>query len=319
MDKKSYSVRNWNHYNKALVQRGNINFWINKECLEKWQSCDKTGKKGRPEEYSNIAIQTGLVIKALYKLTFRAVEGFLKGFFEMLGIRLKVPNYSTLCKRQKDVSIKPLKTKTKGPLNILVDSTGLKILGEGEWKLEKYTWNRRRLWRKLHLAVNDKSQTIEAFELTELGTQDSEGLTMLIDKIKKPIKSCIGDGAYDRYSSYEHADRLDFDLIVPPAINAKLTHELKDKNKLKRLNVKALKERDIAIEKMRKYGKKDWKVNSGYHRRSLAETAMYRFKTILGGKLSSRKLENQQVETAIKCNILNKMTELGMPKSVVIN
>lgn len=320
MDKKSYSVRNWSHYNKSLVQRGNINFWISKDCLEQWNNCDRTGNKGRPEEYSNIAIKTGLIIKAIFKLTFREAEGFLSSLFEMLGINLKAPDYSTLCKRQKDIDIKLPKTKsTKGGLNILIDSTGLKIYGEGEWKVRKYSWNRRRLWRKLHLAVNDKSQTIEAFELTELGTQDCEGMTMLIDKIDKPINSCIGDGAYDQYSSYEHANRLGFDLIVPPAINAVPSDELKHKYKVKKYSSGAIEKRDNTIKKMRAYGKKGWKVNSGYHRRSLAETAMYRFKTLLGGKLSSRKFENQLVETAIKCEILNKMTELGMPSSSPIN
>jgi len=320
MDKKSYSVRNWRHYNKALVQRGNINFWISKECLEQWQSFERTGKKGRPEKYSNIAIKTGLIVKSLFNLTFRAVEGFLSGLFKMLGVGLQAPNYTTICKRQKDIDIKLPKTKYTGSgLNILIDSTGLKIYGEGEWKVRRYSWDRRRLWRKLHLAVNDKSHTVEAFELTELGKQDCEGMTMLIDKIGAPINSCIGDGAYDRYSCYEHADRLDFELIVPPSINAVPSDELVQNSKLKIISEGAIKQRDNAINKMREHGKKNWKIQSGYHRRSLVETAMFRFKTLFGGKLFSRKFANQQVEASIKCQILNTMTELGMPNSVAIN
>ena len=319
MDKKSYSVRNWNHYNKALVQRGNINFWISKDCLENWQSVGRTNKLGRPEEYSNIAIKTGLIVKYLFRLTFRAVEGFLSGLFEMLGIGLKAPNYTTLCKRQKDIDIKLPKTKnTKGGLNILIDSTGLKIYGEGEWKVRRYSWDKRRLWRKLHIAINDKSQTVEAFELTDLGAQDCEGMTMLINEIKKPINNCIGDGAYDKYSCYEHADRLGFKLIAPPASNAVPSYELRQNYRLKKINKGAIEQRDNTIKKVLEYGKKDWKIQSGYHRRSLAETAMFRFKTLFGGKLYSRKFVNQQIEASIKCQILNNMTELGMPDSVAI-
>jgi hypothetical protein len=104
MDKKSYHTRNWKDYNKALVQRGSITLWFDANCVEEWQKTEKTGKRGRPQKYSDVAIHCGLTIKAVFKLTFRAATGFIKSLMEMLKVNLDVPDYTLLCKRQKDIS-----------------------------------------------------------------------------------------------------------------------------------------------------------------------------------------------------------------------
>lgn len=318
MDKKSYRVRNWREYNESLTKRGSLTFWFDEECIRQWQSDQKSGKRGRPEKYSDMAIQTGLTLKALFKLTFRATEGFIKSLIELLKLKLEVPDYTLLCKRQKTIvlNLPKIAVKPEEKLNLVFDSTGLKIFGEGEWKVRQYGWKKRRVWRKLHLAVNDKNQQIEAFELTDLGMQDCEGFSLLLNQIKDPIESCIGDGAYDRFSCYEEAERKNFKLIVPPQRNAKLSTERCKKNKA---NPDAIQKRDDAIQQARVLGRKEWKIQSGYHRRSLAETAMFRVKTLLGKQLRARTLENQMAEIAVWCSIINKMTTLGMPESVVID
>lgn len=318
MDKKSYRVRNWKEYNEALVNRGSITFWFNEACIAQWKSEQKGKGRGRPEKYSDLVIQTGLTLKALFKLTFRTTEGFIKSLLKLLNLELEAPDYSLFCKRQKNIKIDlPKKALQTGEsLHLAFDTTGLKVYGEGEWKVRQHGWIKHRLWRKFHVAINTKSQQIEAFELTDLGIQDCEGVPLLLNQIAEPIDSCRGDGAYDRFSCYEEAERKKFRLITPPQRNAKLSTERKHK---KKADPEAIKKRDEEVKKVRELGRKEWKINADYHRRSLAETAMFRMKTLLGNSLSTRTLQHQKTEVAVWCHIMNKMTLLGMPRTVAID
>lgn len=318
MDKKSYRVRNWKEYNQALVQRGSLTLWFDEECIKHWKSHSRHKGSGRPEEYSDIAIQAGLTLKALFKLTYRATEGLTKSLLKFLKVELNAPNYTLLCKRQKSIKIALPKSVLKAgeKLHLAFDSTGLKVYGEGEWKVRQHGWVKHRLWRKLHLGINTINQQIEAFELTDLGMQDCEGARLLLNQIDAPIDSVRGDGAYDRFSCYEEAEEKRFRLITPPQRNAKLSKERKKKNKA---NPEAVKKRDGEIAKIRRLGRKEWKIQTGYHRRSLAETAMFRVKTILADRLSTRTLQHQKTEVGIWCRIINKMTLLGMPETVAID
>src|SRR5262245_30230654 len=275
MTKKAYRVRNWKDYNEALVKRGSLTFWLDEKCLNQWKSEKRSCGRGRPEEYSNLAIQTGLTLKALFKLTFRATEGFIKSFLEMLKITIKAPDYSLLCKRQKNIKVDlPKKAACGESLHLAFDTTGLKVYGEGEWKVRQHGWIKHRLWRKFHIAVNTANHQIEAFELTDLGVQDCEGVSLLLDQIGKPIASGRGDGAYDRFSCYEEAERKKFRLITPPQRNSKLSSERKKYNR--KISAEVLKKRDAEIKKVRELGRKEWKIQADYHKRSLAETAMFR-------------------------------------------
>lgn len=314
MSNTMYRVRNWKQYNHSLIQRGSLTLWLSEETLEKWRSSIKTGKRGRPKEYTDEAIQCALFLKARYRLPFRAVEGFLASLAKLSKIDLKVPDYTTISKRQKHLTVSlPKGIRKNEGLHLVIDSTGLKVFGEGEWKVRQHGYVKKRLWRKLHLAINSQTQMIEECELTELGVQDCEGFSCLIDAIKDPIEKVIGDGAYDRFSCYEAIEKRGGVGIFPPQHNA-VTSEERTANK-KKASPKAVAKRDKAIKDIRYLGREEWKHQVGYHRRSLAETGMFRVKTILGRRLSSHHLENQIIEARIWCSIINTMTLKGMPKT----
>jgi hypothetical protein len=311
MAKLADRVRNWRKYNEALVKRGSITFWFDPQAIKEWHE-KPAGNRGRPRKYSDTAMICGLTLKAIFKLTFRAVEGFINSLVTLLKLSIEVPDYTSLCKRQKTLSIplpkKPLNSHEK--INIVVDTTGLKVYGEGEWKVRQHGYVKHRLWRKLHLAVNSKTQEIEAFELTDLGVQDFKGLETLVKKIDKSLDHVIGDGAYDCYSCYELGEQKQFVIITPPHRNNR-TSEERPSNK-KKASPEAVKKRDDVIKKVRNLGRAEWKKSVGYHQRSLAETAMFRIKTLLGNRLSTKTMVHQQTEAAIWCLAINKMTSLGL-------
>ena len=318
MPKLTYRVRNWKEYNQSLVQRGSVTFWLDEKTQEKWLEKERSTQRGRPKKYSDLAIICGLTLKAIFRLTFRATEGFIVDLLKLFKLDMPAPDYTLLCKRQKGLNVAlPTKELKAGEnINIVVDSTGLKVFGEGEWKTRRHGYTKRRVWRKLHLAINSNTQAIEAFKLTDLGTQDCIGLAMLTAKIERPIGKAIADGAYDRFLCYEQAENKQFTLITPPQRNA-VTSQERERNK-KKASQNAVQKRDEVIKNVRNLGRKEWKVKVGYHRRSLAETGIYRIKTLLNNKLTSRKFINQQTEAAIWCRAINKITDLGMPKSVAI-
>lgn len=307
-------VRNWNHYNQSLVHRGSISFWVDEKILDQWHSPIKNGKRGRPEEYPDAIILCALQLRAIYHLPLRAAQGFMQSLMGLFKLSLKVPNYTTLSIRQKKLKVPLYQVcrKEEG-LHLLVDSTGLKVYGEGEWKVRQHGHIKKRLWRKFHLAFNSKTQMIEGCELTDLGTQDCEGLTSLLDSIKDPIEVVIGDGAYDRFRCYEDVEKRGAKGIFPPQHNA-VTSSERTLSK-KKASPEAVAQRDKAIQDIRTLGRAEWKKQVGYHRRSLAETGMFRLKTILGRQVRCRSVENQAVEARIWCSVINKITLQEMQKT----
>ncbi len=317
---KKYRVRNWRDYNEALVKRGSITFWFDEEAIKAWQSGgDRSGKRGRPQKYPDGVIACSLTLRAIYKLPFRATEGFIRDLSKLLGLHADVPDYTLLCKRQKDLELPNLQSRLQRgeDVVILVDSTGLKVAGDGEWKVRQHGSDRRRTWKKLHIGVNSQTHEIEAVELTEPGIQDCQAFPEVIGKVKGKIKEVIGDGAYDRFSCYEVAEKRNCRLIAPPQHNARTSREKWDNRK--KASPEAVKKRDETVLEVREKGSADWKAQTGYHRRSLAETAMFRVKTLLGNRLRSRKEHYQKTEVAVWCNALNKMLALGMPNTVAVN
>jgi hypothetical protein len=191
---------------------------------------------------------------------------------------------------------------------IVVDSTGVKVYGEGEWKVRTHGVSKRRTWRKLHLCVDEKTHEIIAAAATENSVADCQVFPELLAGINGSIEQISADGSYDKRGVYQTIrEREILKAAIPPRKNARIwQHGNSKKDRLIR---------DENLRAVRKKGRKRWKEEIGYHRRSLSETAVFRFKTIFTEKLKSRKIENQFSEMAIKCAALNQMTHLGMPDS----
>jgi hypothetical protein len=305
--KTLYRVRNWSEYDKALVQRGSITFWMSDGFEKTWMY---TGEKQRGSQfdYTDQAILVMLTVKEVFHLTNRSAEGFVRSLFQMLKIDLPVPDHSTLSKRGKDLKVK-LPKKTSQSLNIVMDSSGLKIYGEGEWKVRMHGVSKRRTWRKLHVGANPEDGEIQAVLLTENNVSDDQAIEKLLEQIEQTIIDFAADGAYDKRQVYDslNAHSPDVNILIPPRKNARIWKHGNTKTERHK--------RDENLRSIRKDGRKEWKKNSGYHVRSLAETTMFRLKTIFGDNLSTRLLETQTTQALVRCAALNKMTYLGMPQS----
>jgi Transposase DDE domain len=305
--KELYRVKNWSEYEEALVQRGWITFWLSDDIEQIWLYIGEK-QRGSQFDYSNKAIEIMLTIKEVFHLTNRGVEGFVRSLFQMKGIDLPVPDHSTLSKRGKTLKVK-LPKKANGSLNLVLDSTGLKVYGEGEWKVRKHGYSKRRTWRKLHLGADPENGEIQAVLLTENNVSDDATVKELLEQIEQRLLACAADGAYDKRKVYDALNKHspEVEILIPPRKNARIWQH----GNLKAERLK----RDETLRYIRKHGRPQWKEDSGYHMRSLAETAMFRLKTIFGDELSARLLETQTTQALIRCLALNKMTHLGMPDS----
>lgn len=305
--KPLYRVKNWSEYEKALVKRGSITFWLSDDFEQTWLYAGEK-QRGSQFEYSDKAIEIMLTFKEVFHLTHRQTEGFARSVFAILNILLPVPDHSTLSKRGKMLAVS-LPKKSSGSLNMVLDSTGLKVYGEGEWKVRKHGYSKRRTWRKLHVGGNPDTGEVLAVLLTENSISDDAVVAEMLTQIEEDLLSCAGDGAYDKYKVYEalHQHSPDAKVLIPPRKNAHIWQHGNSKQERHK--------RDENLRYIRKHGRNQWKEDSGYHIRSLAETIMFRFKTIFGDKLSARLLETQTTQALIRCRALNKMTYLGMPDS----
>jgi len=305
--KRLYRVQNWSASENALVQRGSLTFWMSEEFEKVWLY---TGKKQRGSQfdYSDKAIEIMLSLKEIFHLPNRSVEGFVRSLFQMMKIDLPVPDHTTLSKRSKTLKVK-LPKQSEGSLNVVMDSTGLKVYGEGEWKVRKHGYSKHRTWRKLHLGGNPDNGEILAVRLTGNNISDDAVVKEMLTQIEQALLSCAADGAYDKRKVYEALNEHspEVDILIPPRKNAHIwQHGNSKEERLKR---------DENLRYIRQHGRQTWKHNSGYHIRSLAETFMFRLKTIFGDHLSARLLETQITQAMIRCAALNKMTHLGMPES----
>jgi transposase len=302
--KQKYRVRNWNKYNAALVQRGSLTLWFDEEAIAKWKNEEKSGKRGRSNQYSQMAIECMAVLGEVYSLPLRATEGFVSSIMKMMKINLAVPDFSTLSRRKRKLEIVLPRRRKNEPIHLIVDATGLKVYGEGEWKVRQHGYLKRRTWRKLHIGIDEETGEIVAATATLSTISDKETLHDLLDQIEEPIDKVTGDGGYDYADDYEAIAGKGAQAVIPPRRNARI-HK-RDKR---------FAARNKNIRRIRAVGRKKWKKESLYHRRSLVETTMYRLKVIFGDRLRGRTFESQAVEMFIRCSILNRMTALGMPDS----
>ena len=298
--KEKYKLSNWSAYNNSLKQRGSLTIWFEQGLEDKWIFSGKQEPGGKVI-YSDIAIEFCLTIRSLYKLAYRQTEGFVGSLLKLSGLHMRVPSYTQCNRRSKAVSIE-LKSG-KENLHLKVDSTGLKVYGEGEWKVRKHGWSKHRTWRKLHIAVDGDSLHIEAVTLTGNDADDASQVKPLLESIDSCVESFAGDGAYDKKKARQELEGIV--QQIPPQQNA----VIKDVDK------PYARQRNEAIRRIAVVGRAGWKREMGYHTRSLAEVTMYRYKTIFSGTLQSRKPDYELKEVQLKCKLLNRMTELGMPKS----
>jgi hypothetical protein len=309
--KDKYRTRNWKEYSQSLVNRGSITFWFSEDAIAKWHSVERTGRPGRPDTYSDDAIRCGLMIKAVFRIALRALQGFVESLIDILGLELICPHYSVFSRRAKDLQIPLRKLLKPGEnLNVIFDSTGVKVFGEGEWKVRKHGYSKRRTWRKVHVGMCADSGQVVVSAVTSNSVCDDEAMIYMMEALEGvPLGDILGDGAYDTTDCREAIHDRGGRPVIPPDKNAKLQ---------KRKPFPCLQARDEAVRRIQELGDEGralWKQEVGYHRRSRVETLMFRFKTILGDRLASRRESTQATEVVIKLDVLNRMTELGRPKS----
>ncbi|MFT6362209.1 MAG: IS5 family transposase [Planctomycetota bacterium] len=301
--KTKYRVTNWAEYDQALVKRGDITLWISENAIDVWTPA-QSGKRGAPRKYSDLAIETALTLRLVYGLPLRQAEGFLRSLLNIMGLDLDAPDHTTLSRRSRQLNI-ALKPKTSArPIDLIVDSTGLSIVGQGEWASAKHGKRGKRGWLKLHIGVNGDGEIV-AQVLTDGNADDAKTGVELIEQVQGDIKSVIGDAAYDTGGIYEAAGARGAEVVVPPVRRAVVS-----RSKL------PLSPRDKTVLKVHMMGRRKWKKESGYHRQGRVENTFFRYKQILGGKLRARHAKAQEVEAVLACLILNRMHALGMPKSV---
>ncbi len=292
-----------------MRRRGSLTVWFTDAAIAAWRAEPRTTPGGQPH-YSTLAITTALTMRAVFGLALRQSEGLIGSVVERLGLALTVPDHSTMSRRSKTLEMPPLRRSGTGPLHLLVDSTGLKLGGAGEWLVEKHGMSRRRSWPKLHIGVDAESGEIVAIELTRKESDDAARSGALLDQLTSPLVSFTADGAYDQDRVYETvAERHpDAAVIVPPRATAVPGPSA----------ATAPTPRDRHIQEIVERGRMGWQKASGYNLRAKVEAAIGRYKRVIGDALRSRTDETEATEVAIAAAALNRMLEFGRPNYVRI-
>ncbi len=289
--------RNWRQYNKSLVQRGSLTFLVDPKSIKALRPSQKKGR-GRPLEFSDQLIQLLLMIKIHYKMPYRMLEGFTRFFLEQTKKITKVPSYSLTCKRAKGLASCLPKLSSCRPTTVIVDATGIKVQGEGEWKVKMHGKGRPRKWIKLHVAIDARTQEIVGEFLTEASVDDGKAFPIVMKQVPNRVRTVIGDGAYDDKEVRDLVRKKGGRALIPPPKNAVCHGTDLD--------------RDRAILDIRIFGgdkiaKSIWGKLTGYSERALVETTFSRYKKMFGDRCFSRTRERQRVESRLKCTMLNKM------------
>ena len=249
------------------------------------------------------------MLRLVFHLALRQAEGFAASIFRLLGQKLRVPDHTTLSRRSRGFAGRRPKVIPHGPMHLVLDSTGLKLFGQGEWDEEKHG-RARRSWRKLHLAVNADTGEIVAGVLTDNAADDGGQVPALLGQIEGEIASVTADGAYDGEPVYQvvisHQSDPVPDIVIPPRAWAVPSAQ----------SAEAQSQRDHHLRIIAEKGRMAWQKATGYGRRSLVETAIGRYKAIIGPKLHARILPAQQGEAAIATEVLNHMIRAAKPVSI---
>src|SRR3954466_2213179 len=320
-------VTNWRDYDESLRRRGSVTVWFSDEAVEAWEAERRTSRGGQPA-YSDLAILTALTFKAVFRLAYRQTEGLIGSVIGLLGLHLAVPDHTTRCRRAATLEVPRPKPRgagagadaaggadsgagrDTGPMHLLVDSTGLKLIGAGEWLVEKHGTKRRRSWRKMHLGVDADTGRIVAATLTDRDEDDAAQVGPLLDQVAEPVASVTADGAFDQDRVYaDVAERHpDADVIVPPRSTAVPSATAET----------APTQRDCHLQLIAEKGRMGWQKASGYNARARAEATVGRFKRVIGDGLHARTDRRRVTEVNVGVHALNRMLELGRPESVRI-
>ena len=299
-----YRTTNWSSYNAALRRRGSMLIWVDKDMA--WLA-PAEGRPGRPSVFSEAAIQFCLSVKVLFKLPLRQTAGMVASLLRLAGLNWSVPNFSTLCRRQKNLAVQIPYRRADGPLNLLVDSTGIKFLGDGEWQARKHGVQGRRQWRKVHLAMDTATSDIRAVEFTPSSDGDSPILPELLGQIPQDerIGTVTADGAYDTRRCHTAITERQAIPIIPIRKNGRAWKE----------DCPAAKARNETLRATKRYGRAFWKHWTGYHARSRIEAKMRCLKAF-GERIAARDPDRQTAEIHIRIAILNRFNALGTAESV---
>src|SRR3954462_262194 len=308
--RQQHKVTNWPAYDASLRQRGSLTVWFTDEAIAAWEAEPRTTRGGQPW-YSELAILTALTLRAVFRLAYRQTEGLIGSLMRLLGLTLPIPDHTTLSRRAATLEVpRPRSSHHADPVHLLVDSTGLKLCGPGEWLVEKHGTKARRSWRKLHLGRDADTGQIVAATLTTHDVDDGSQVGPLLDQVDGPIASFIGDGAYDQDGVYASISERhpEAAIIVPPRSTAVPSETA----------ATTPTPRDRHLQIIAEKGRRGWQTASGHTKRARAETAISRFKRVIGDELRSHTDERRATEMDVAVHVLNRMLELGRPNYVRI-
>jgi len=308
--KQKHKVANSAEYDASLRQRGSLTVWFTDEAVAAWKAEPRTTRGGQPW-YSPLAILTALTLRAVFRLALRQTEGLIGSIIGLLGLDLSVPDHTTLSRRAETLEVpRPRSGRNAEPVHLLVDSTGLKLCGPGEWLVEKHGTKARRSWRKLHLGRDADTGQIVAATLTTHDVDDGSQVGPLLDQVDGPIASFTGDGAYDQESVYASVGERhpEAAVIVPPRATAVPSQTVEREPT----------QRDRHLQLIAEQGRMAWQRASGSTKRARAEAAIARWKQVLGDRVRAHTDERRATEVDVAAHVLNRMQDLGRPTYVRI-
>ena len=303
--RQKHRVINSASYDAALRQRGSLTVWFTDNAIENWRAEPRITPGGQPW-HSPLAILTALTLRAVFRLALRQTEGLIGSIVGLLGLKLRVPDHSTLSRRAKTLEVlRPRPHRSGESLHLLVDSTGLRLCGAGEWLSEKHGTKTRRSWRKLHIGLDAGSGRIAAASLTAKEVDDGAEIDPLLDQITGAMSSFTADGGYEQDRVYagvaeRHPEAA---VVVPPRATAVPSDTAET----------APTQRDRHLQHIAEHGRMAWQRASGYTTRARAEAAISRFKQVIGDALRSRTDDRRATEVDVAVHVLNRMMELGRP------
>jgi hypothetical protein len=284
-----------------------VTIWFSEAAVVAWTPASN-GKRGGQPQYSDLAIETALTLRLVFHLALRQTEGFVGALFTLMELKLKAPDHTTLSRRGRRLEVAlRRKMPAGGPIHLIVDSTGLKILGQGQWAAAKHGARGIRGWRKLQVGVGVNG-VIVAEQLTDSSVDDSSVAEGLLDQVDGDIELFTADGAYDTWAIRRALAARGATVVVPPSKKAVQSGR----------DTAAGRGRDAAVARIRAVGRRQWKKEAGYHQQARGENTFFRHKQLLGCRLRARDPDAQKVEVRLGCNVLNRMLELGAVRSVAI-